>query len=134
MNNNDLMKAANEQTKNRTTSRNSGYDVMVSVSAKEKHNNVRVTITIYREPRRSHYTNSEYWQPVYFPELNRVYMLYADKRTGYKVVKNTKSAIGHIKFAMPAMSEFLLTQPDKLPRFENWLWDSECAKPYIQLD
>lgn len=128
-----LMKLADEQGKGGCRRvYNSGHDVLLTLSTKGN-NQPRIALTVYREPKKLHFGSLEYWQPVFVEEKKRVYLMYGNEDKGYKVIKNSKSAIGRVQYRNLDLEGYLQRSGDKR-RVGNWILDTECGWPFILME
>lgn len=108
-----------------------GYPLKITKLA-SKSGKKRLAIDVYEEPNNCHFKRTVYWQPIYIPDANRMYLVYSDKSKGYKMTTGP-AKIGRISFTndllLSALNKF---SSDKYLYF-NWKWDSECCRPFIEI-
>ena len=129
-----IMRLVNTQgkTKRHVHIYNGGCDVALGLTTNGK-GQWCSTLTVYREPKKSHFKDVNFWLPLFEKETNRVYLTYSNETDGYKVIKNSKSAIGRVQFKNTELEDFLV-ESDDLHRFEKWVWDNDARLPFIRLD
>lgn len=132
----DLMKFGDKQYKRRRTTTVASSGVVISVikqSTNYKAN--RVKIAMITEPGDCHFTNTQYWRPIFVDTENKLYLIYSNKTEGYKVSPVT-GGISAIEFTNHELVHLLesrgVTSKNVLTR--NWIMDKECGRPYIALD
>lgn len=93
-----------------------------------------IAIDVYKEPFKCNFKNTFYWLPIYIPGAQRLYLVYADQKTGYKVQQQADDKIGRISFKHQDLLYALCKNfEDAKYIYRNWKWDSECARPYVEL-
>ncbi len=131
MNIKELEQMLDEQTKRkqRGAKAGGGYDVSFAVCK------TCFAISIYKEPTKYSFSDSDYWQPVFHEKTKRLYVVCAGAYGGYKVQKKS-AGIGRIQFNNKLLADYMATKEADHPReiYANWGWDDECSKAYIQFD
>lgn len=111
-------------------------DVYLSVVEQKQndpyHKRKRVRFAVYREAGQCKFKNACFWLPVYVADEHRVYLIYSDKKKGYKQ-QPTKKGIGVIEFTSDELAKAIEEASKNGPVVRDWRMDRECGRPYVDL-
>lgn len=125
-----LTRLANDQSKGTDRDYRKGYDVAVSRIIHGS--KTRVSIAVYSEPCKCHFGDTDYWQAIFVKSEERLYLIYSDKKHGYKKQRR-KTSLGYFQFTNTGLLDYMKDHYTEETIYRKWKWDSECARPYIDL-
>ena len=137
---NELMMYGEQQVKNTSRGeRKDGSHVRIKMIKNDHSKSVpyRVAVTVYEEPFSCHFKSTDYWLPIYIPETKRLYLVYSDKKYGYKMhndSNNKAQKVGRIEFTKDnLLKDISVLRDDTNAAHFNWKWDHECNRPFVEI-